>query len=83
MMTGKFQSLKELFSTGKSGSFFYYTSDGKFMLKTIRKEEFKLMQKMLKDYYEHVSEKNTDSLICRIFGLHKIIFEKQNQHSKK
>jgi 1-phosphatidylinositol-4-phosphate 5-kinase len=35
--------LKELCSSGKSGSFFYYTSDGNFMLKTIRKDEFKMM----------------------------------------
>lgn len=27
-------------STGKSGSFFFHTSDSKYMIKTIRKEEF-------------------------------------------
>lgn len=47
-----------LFSSGKSGSFFYYTQDGNFMLKTIRKEEFKLMKNILRDYYDHLTRDN-------------------------
>ena len=41
MFNANFQTLAELCSSGKSGSFFYYTSDGKFVLKTISKTEFK------------------------------------------
>ena len=48
MFNANFKTLTELCSTGKSGSFFYYTTDGKFMLKTIRKDEFKLMKSILK-----------------------------------
>ena len=40
LMLGNFMCLTEQSSTGKSGSFFYYTADGKFMLKTISHEEF-------------------------------------------
>lgn len=58
MFNANFQTLTELCSSGKSGSFFYYTSDGNFMLKTIRKEEFKLMKRMLKKYYDHLTVTN-------------------------
>jgi 1-phosphatidylinositol-4-phosphate 5-kinase len=30
----------ELTSSGKSGSFFYYSPDGKYLLKTVKKDEF-------------------------------------------
>ena len=71
-----------LFSSGKSGSFFYYTQDGNFMLKTIRKEEFKLLKSILKAYYNHVTKENVDSLISRIYGLHKIVFYKKKAITK-
>ena len=84
MFNANFKSLTELCSSGKSGSFFYYTSDGKFMLKTIRKDEFKLMKYILKDYYDHVTVENQDSLISRIYGLHKVIFyRKKHKMAKK
>ena len=67
-----------LFSSGKSGSFFYYTQDGNFMLKTIRRDEFKLMKGILRQYYDHLTKENTDTLISRIFGLHKIIFKRKH-----
>ena len=35
-MMGEVNSLTALTSQGKSGSFFYYTADGKYMLKTIQ-----------------------------------------------
>jgi 1-phosphatidylinositol-4-phosphate 5-kinase len=84
MFNANFQTLTELCSSGKSGSFFYYTSDGNFMLKTIRKNEFKIMKGMLRAYYDHITDVNPDSLISRIFGLHKVIFyRKKNKLSKK
>lgn len=36
LMLGEVNSMTSLTSQGKSGSFFYYTADGKYMLKTIR-----------------------------------------------
>lgn len=84
MFNANFKTLTELCSTGKSGSFFYYTTDGKFMLKTIRKDEFKLMKSILKSYYDHLTIENPDSLISRIYGLHKVIFyRKKNKMQKK
>lgn len=79
MFNANFQTLTELFSTGKSGSFFYYTCDGHFMLKTIRKDEFKLMKSMLRPYYDHITINNPDSMISKIYGLHKMVFHKKNK----
>lgn len=49
--TNNLQSLYELCSSGKSGSLFYYTDDSQFMLKTIKREEFKKLKDILKVYY--------------------------------
>ena len=56
-------------SSGKSGSFFFYSSDGRFMLKTIKKSEFDLLMKILPDYYDHLT-KNPNTLITRYYGLY-------------
>ena len=37
---------EELCSTGKSGSLFYYTRDGKFIVKTISKVEYNFLKKI-------------------------------------
>lgn len=42
-------------STGKSGSFFFHTSDGKYMIKTIHKTEFKKLLKILPNFHHYVS----------------------------
>ena len=83
MFNANFQTLTEQCSSGKSGSFFYYTIDGRFLLKTIRKDEFKAMKGMLKDYYDYLTEKNPQSMISRIFGLHKIIFYRKKHKMQK
>ena len=83
MFNANFQTLTELCSSGKSGSFFYYTSDGNFMLKTIRREEFKLMKSMLKNYHDHCTIYNPDTLISKIYGLHKIIFYRKKHKMQK
>lgn len=50
-MLGKLSSLSELSSSGKSGSFFYFTDDGEYMIKTVSKHEFTLLKSILKSYY--------------------------------
>jgi len=82
LLTGEFNSLSELCSSGKSGSFFYYTADGKYMLKTISKTEFRFFKRILKNYYYHI-EKNDETLITRIYGLHKMIFYSKNHKVEK
>ncbi|KAI9262944.1 hypothetical protein EDC94DRAFT_607877 [Helicostylum pulchrum] len=63
--------LSELGSPGKSGSFFYYSRDYRFIIKTIHHTEHKFMRKILKQYCEHVSN-NPNTLLCRFYGLHRI-----------
>ncbi|PHT40966.1 Phosphatidylinositol 4-phosphate 5-kinase 4 [Capsicum baccatum] len=62
-------ALRELSSPGKSGSFFYLTNDDKYMIKTLKKAEVKVLLGMLPAYYNHVRAfENT--LVTKFFGLH-------------
>ncbi|KAL1918485.1 uncharacterized protein VTP21DRAFT_3145 [Calcarisporiella thermophila] len=63
--------LSELSSSGKSGAFFYYSQDYRFIIKTIHHSEHKWMRRILKRYYEHVKE-NPNTLLCRFYGLHRV-----------
>mgnify|MGYP000430441163 CR=1 FL=1 len=55
-------------STGKSGSFFFFSADQKFIVKTMFNEEMKIFMENLDKYFMHL-EKNPDSLISRIYGI--------------
>jgi len=46
-------------SEGKSGSFFYLSSDGKYFVKTVHKEEHKLLRHTLFKYYNHMTKTST------------------------
>ncbi|ESW34790.1 hypothetical protein PHAVU_001G181400 [Phaseolus vulgaris] len=64
-------TLRELSSPGKSGSVFFLSQDDRFMIKTLRMSEVKVLLRMLPDYHHHVkSYENT--LITKFFGLHRI-----------
>ncbi|GAA5915587.1 hypothetical protein JCM6882_006384 [Rhodosporidiobolus microsporus] len=63
--------LSELGSPGKSGSFFYFSRDYRFIIKTIRHAEHKFLRSILKDYHEYV-KKNPHTLISRFYGLHRV-----------
>ncbi|KAJ3879307.1 SAICAR synthase-like protein [Lentinula edodes] len=63
--------LSELGSPGKSGSFFYFSRDYRFIIKTIHHREHKFLLRVLKDYYNHVST-NPHTLISRFYGLHRV-----------
>jgi 1-phosphatidylinositol-4-phosphate 5-kinase len=63
--------LSELGSPGKSGSFFYFSRDYKYIIKTIHHSEHKLLRKILPEYYRHV-ENNPNTLISQFYGLHRV-----------
>lgn len=63
--------LSELGSPGKSGSFFYFSRDYKYIIKTIHHAEHKLLRKILREYYAHIGQ-NPDTLISQFFGLHRV-----------
>ncbi|CAM0873239.1 unnamed protein product [Alopecurus aequalis] len=71
-------ALRELSSPGKSGSFFYLTNDDRYMIKTMKKSEVKMLLKMLHAYYNHVRAfENT--LVAKFFGLHCVKLAGANQ----
>lgn len=63
--------LSELGSPGKSGSFFYFSHDYRFIIKTIRHDEQKFLMRILPAYYEHVVA-NPQSLLSQFYGLHRV-----------
>lgn len=56
---------------GKSGSVFFLSDDDKYLIKTMRKSEMKLLRRILPAYFSHISS-NGDTLITRFFGLHRV-----------
>ena len=42
--------------SGASGSFFFFTKDMKYLIKTLRGNELKIMTDMLDDYYTYISQ---------------------------
>lgn len=81
MVLGNLSSLSELSSEGKSGAFFYYTADGKYMMKTVTHKEQTLLKKMLKPYHDHIMQ-NPGTLLVRFLGLHCLSVRKDRKHGK-
>ncbi|KAI0918303.1 hypothetical protein AcW1_009781 [Taiwanofungus camphoratus] len=63
--------LSELGSPGKSGSFFYFSRDYRFIIKTIHHEEHKFLRRILRSYHEHIKT-NPHTLLSRFYGLHRV-----------
>ena len=63
--------LSELGSPGKSGSFFYFSRDYKYIIKTIHHAEHKLLRRILREYYDHVVQ-YPNTLISQFYGLHRV-----------
>lgn len=51
---GDIGSLSEMVSEGKSGSFFYFSQDARFMVKTISSTEHRTLLKILEAYHSHM-----------------------------
>ena len=66
-------------SSGKSGSFFFHTSDRRFMIKTIHDAEFHKLLDTLPRYHRYVIN-HPSHLLTKYFGLHQIkCFNKDRQ----
>lgn len=61
-------------SQGKSGSFFFFSHDRRFIIKTMYDHELSIFLKALSDYGKHL-ENNPDSLLARIYGVFKVKME--------
>jgi len=59
------------YGEGKSGAFFYFSWDSRYLVKTIKKFEVEVMLNTLKQYVEYL-EKNPNTILSRVVGLHSI-----------
>lgn len=69
----------EKFTEGKSGSFFYFTRDFRYIIKTVTAEEERFLQKIAYRYYSYM-QKNPDSLIVRLYGMHKVRLAREQRY---
>lgn len=56
---------------GKSGEFFFFTYDNKWILKTLSETELNAFRERFPEYIHHM-EMNRDSLINKIYGIFSI-----------
>jgi 1-phosphatidylinositol-4-phosphate 5-kinase len=62
-------------SEGKSGSFFFFSHDHKFIIKTITNSELQTMLgKFMQNYHEHCLS-HPESLLTRIYGIYSILIK--------
>jgi len=52
----------QFIANSRSGQFFFYSHDGKYMIKTQTKEENKFLRRILPHYFRHMA-KNPDSMV--------------------
>eukprot|EP01083_Nonionella_stella_P179360 636547_1 len=61
------------YGEGKSGAFFYFSADSKFIVKTISATELKYLLSFLEAYVHHLEE-NRSTILSRIVGIHSCKF---------
>ncbi len=71
LLLGDLVGLSEQVSEGKSGSFFYWSQDGRYMVKTFSRAENYQMRKIMHSYHEHMTA-HPDNLLMRILGLFRL-----------
>jgi Phosphatidylinositol-4-phosphate 5-Kinase len=57
---------------GKSGAFFYMTADKRYMIKSIRKAESRMLRNVLNDYHDTLKESIQYTLLPVYLGLYKL-----------
>ncbi|KAJ8748480.1 hypothetical protein K2173_003377 [Erythroxylum novogranatense] len=61
--------IREVSAPGKFGRLIILTTDERFVIKTLRKSEVKVMVDMLPNYYAYL-KKNRASLLTKLYGIH-------------
>lgn len=61
----------EFISNAKSGQFFFYSSDGRYMIKTMTNGESKFLRRILPEYFKHCCE-NPNTMFTRFFGMYRV-----------
>ena len=60
---------------GKSGSFFFFSHDRKFIIKTMSDGELATFKAMFTDYYDYLTVRNKDSMLARVYGIFTVYLE--------
>ena len=69
---GNFRYL-EFMSNAKSGSFFFFSHDGQYLIKTLTVDECHFLVKILPSYYHYVAVNNPNSFLTRFYGLYRLV----------
>lgn len=64
-------------SQGKSGSFFFFSTDRQFIIKTMTDSDFNAFMRIIKSYFQRVTSQ-PKSLLARIYGIYTVKMEDQN-----
>jgi hypothetical protein len=62
-------------SQGKSGSFFFFSHDSRFIIKTMTPQELDTFKAMFKDYFDYLMYANPKSMLARIYGIFTVHLE--------
>lgn len=69
-LCGSYNFIKFI-SNSKSGQFFFYSYDGRYMIKTQSKTESKFLRRIMPHYYQYVM-KQPHTFMTRFYGMHRI-----------
>lgn len=68
-------NIKKIFKAGegmgKSGSFFFFSHDDVFLVKTLTQSDFKAFMHLFRSYFEHINT-HPNSLLARIYGVYSV-----------
>ena len=56
---------------GKSGSFFFFSHDDRFLIKSMTTDDFNTFMKLFRSYFEHVNCFD-GSLLARVYGIYSV-----------
>ena len=79
LLFGSLCTLKQMSSTGSSGSIFFISHDERFIVKSLPKREFEVLLRILPDYVLHVY-RHPDTLITQYCGLYSMSMNGKELH---
>ena len=68
----------------RAGTFFFFTADGAYMIKTVKSEEARAFLNMLPEYHKFMSEdvNGRNSLLTRICGMYSVRFSSSSEEEE-
>lgn len=72
-------SLLSFVSNSKSGMFFFYSSNGKFLVKSLKEDEFVFLKSIFVEYFVYLGQ-HTNSLINKFFGCYGVRHKSKMVH---